>query len=151
MTARVFTAPEAAPAAMAIRGISMKKASPVGARRIEPHDIEVGRRIRIRRLERQMSQTELAVQLGVTFQQVQKYEKGVNRVGAARLQRIADALEVPISFFFSAPERGSQREAVMPFLESPHAIRLMRAFARISDPAVQRSVLELVERIARLD
>ena len=126
----------------------MKRSSSVGARRIEPHDVEVGRRIRVRRLERQMSQTELADQLGVTFQQVQKYEKGVNRVGAARLQRIADALDVPISFFFSVGDRGSPQEAIMPFLETAHAVRLMRAYARISDPAVQRSILDLVERIA---
>ena len=98
-----------------------------------------------------MSQTELAVKLGVTFQQVQKYEKGINRVGAARLQRIADALDVPISFFFSVAERGSPQEAVMPFLETPHAVRLMRAYSRISDPAVQRAVLDLVERIAQLE
>jgi transcriptional regulator with XRE-family HTH domain len=129
----------------------MKKASSAGARRIEPHDVEVGRRIRVRRLERQMSQTELANQLGVTFQQVQKYEKGINRVGAARLQRIADALDVPISFFFTTGDRSSQQEAVMPFLETAHAVRLMRAYSRISDPAIQRSVLDLVERIAQLD
>jgi len=79
---------------------------------------------------------------------VQKYEKGVNRVGAARLQRIADALDVPISFFFSVGDRGSPQEAIMPFLETAHAVRLMRAYARISDPAVQRSILDLVERIA---
>jgi transcriptional regulator with XRE-family HTH domain len=126
----------------------MKRSSSVGARRIEPHDVEVGRRIRVRRLERQMSQTELADQLGVTFQQVQKYEKGVNRVGAARLQRIADALDVPILFFFSAADRGSPQEAIMPFLETAHAVRLMRAYARISDTAIQRSILDLVERIA---
>lgn len=129
----------------------MKRSSSVGARRIEPHDVEVGRRIRVRRLERQMSQTELADQLGVTFQQVQKYEKGVNRVGAARLQRIADALDVPILFFFSAGDRGSPQQAIMPFLETAHAVRLMRAYARISDPAVQRSILDLVERIASRD
>jgi transcriptional regulator with XRE-family HTH domain len=128
----------------------MKKASSVLARRIEPHDVEVGRRIRVRRLERQMSQTELAVQLGVTFQQVQKYEKGVNRVGAARLQRIADALEVPISFFFTTADRGSQQESVLPFLDTAHAVRLMRAYSRISDPAVQRSILDLVERVSHL-
>jgi transcriptional regulator with XRE-family HTH domain len=126
----------------------MKRSASVGARRIEPHDVEVGRRIRVRRLERQMSQTELADQLGVTFQQVQKYEKGVNRVGAARLQRIADALDVPISFFFRAADRGSPQETIMPFLETAHAVRLMRAYARISDTAIQRSILDLVERIA---
>jgi transcriptional regulator with XRE-family HTH domain len=137
-------------ARIAVKGVvAMKRGTPLGARRIEPHDIEVGRRIRVRRLERQMSQTELAEQLGVTFQQVQKYEKGVNRVGAARLQRIANALDVPISFFFTVGDRSSQMESVMPFLETAHAVRLMRAFANISDPAVQRSILDLVERIAR--
>ena len=130
----------------------MPNRSSVGARRIEPHDIEVGRRIRVRRLERQMSQTELATQLGVTFQQVQKYEKGANRVGAARLQRIAEALDVPISFFFSNADGGSEsHESVMPFLETAYAVRLVRAFSRISDREVQRSMVDLIERIADSD
>src|SRR5438094_2862806 len=67
----------------------------------DARDIDVGRRIRSQRLVCRMSQTELANNLGVTFQQVQKYEKGVNRVGAGRLSRIADVLNVPVSFFFS--------------------------------------------------
>ena len=62
-------------------------------------DIEIGRRIRLRRVEIKISQSELADKLGVSFQQVQKYEKGVNRVGAARLQKIAAALDVPLTFF----------------------------------------------------
>src|ERR1700710_1028399 len=72
----------------------------VPARRADGRDAEVGRRVRSRRLECRLSQTELADGIGVTFQQVQKYEKGVNRIGAGRLQRISEALEVPISFFF---------------------------------------------------
>src|SRR6266700_781564 len=72
----------------------------VRARRADGRDAEVGRRVRSRRLECRLSQTELADRIGVTFQQVQKYEKGVNRIGAGRLQRISEALEVPISFFF---------------------------------------------------
>jgi transcriptional regulator with XRE-family HTH domain len=99
-----------------------------------------------------MSQTELAMQLGVTFQQVQKYEKGVNRVGAARLQRIAQALDVPISFFFSTADGNSQsHESVMPFLETAYAVRLVRAFSHISDRELQRSVVDLIERIADSD
>src|SRR5262252_7022952 len=74
----------------------------VRQRRATPLDADVGRRVRTRRLERRLSQTELADAIGVTFQQVQKYEKGVNRIGAGRLQRISEALEVPIAFFFGA-------------------------------------------------
>jgi transcriptional regulator with XRE-family HTH domain len=75
-------------------------------RRADTRDAEVGRRVRSRRLEQKLSQTELADKIGVTFQQVQKYEKGTNRIGAGRLQRIGEALEVPITFFF---ECGSAR------------------------------------------
>ena len=78
----------------------------VRARRADSRDAEVGRRVRSRRLECRLSQTELADRIGVTFQQVQKYEKGVNRIGAGRLQRISEALEVPISFFFSGSAAG---------------------------------------------
>src|SRR3982751_3181300 len=78
----------------------------VRARRADARDAEVGRRVRSRRLECRLSQTELADRIGVTFQQVQKYEKGVNRIGAGRLQRISEALEVPISFFFGGGASG---------------------------------------------
>src|SRR5437868_15248033 len=70
-------------------------------------DVEVGQRIRARRMAKGMSQTELGDLLGVTFQQVQKYEKGVNRVGAGRLVRVAEALDVPVSFFFGATDAGA--------------------------------------------
>src|ERR1043166_4842022 len=82
----------------------------VRARRADNRDAEVGRRVRSRRLECRLSQTELADRIGVTFQQVQKYEKGVNRIGAGRLQRIAEALEVPISFFFGGAPGAPARE-----------------------------------------
>src|SRR6266480_4207999 len=83
----------------------------VRARRADNRDAEVGRRVRSRRLECRLSQTELADRIGVTFQQVQKYEKGVNRIGAGRLQRISEALEVPITFFFDATPHGAERGA----------------------------------------
>src|SRR5262245_52154816 len=73
----------------------------------DPVDVEVGQRIRIQRLQSGLSQTSLAEQLGVTFQQVQKYEKGVNRVGAGRLTKIAKVLDVPVSSFFGAHDTSS--------------------------------------------
>src|SRR5947209_12593543 len=81
----------------------------IPVRRADARDEEVGRRVRSRRLECRLSQTELANRVGVTFQQVQKYEKGVNRIGAGRLQRIAEALEVPITFFFDGAGHTAQR------------------------------------------
>ena len=112
-------------------------------------DIEVGRRIRARRIAQGMSQTELGSRLGVTFQQVQKYEKGINRVGAGRLVRVAEALDVPVAFFFAGTDSDSvDTRALMGFLDSTYALRLLRAFSRVSEPNLQRSLVELVERIA---
>ncbi len=112
-------------------------------------DIDVGRRIRARRIAQGMSQTELGNRLGVTFQQVQKYEKGINRVGAGRLVRVAEALEVPVAFFFAGTDGDSvDTRTLMGFLDSAYALRLLRAFSRVSEPNLQRSLVELVERIA---
>jgi len=96
-----------------------------------------------------MSQTELGNLLGVTFQQVQKYEKGVNRVGAGRLVRVAEALDVPVSFFFGATDAGSEdTRAILGFLDTSYSLRLLRAFSRIPPGGIQRAVVELVESIA---
>jgi transcriptional regulator with XRE-family HTH domain len=120
----------------------------------DPVDIEVGRRIRIQRMARGMSQTELGKRIGVTFQQVQKYEKGANRVGAGRLTRIATVLEVPVSTFFGAS--GVPGDQTMPatgrsdleYLIQPGALRLLRAYGQIKPGALQRSIVVLVERLA---
>jgi len=113
------------------------------------HDIEVGQRIRARRMAQGMSQTELGNLLGVTFQQVQKYEKGVNRVGAGRLVRVAEALEVEVAFFFGGTDSGSQdTRAILGFLDTAYSLRLLRAFSRIPHAEVQRAVVDLVESIA---
>src|SRR5688500_10265934 len=107
------------------------------ARRADNRDAEVGRRVRSRRLECRLSQTELADKIGVTFQQVQKYEKGVNRIGAGRLQRISEALEVPITFFFSATgggtarETGSGAESIFGFMQTSGSVRIVKAFHKI--------------------
>ncbi len=120
----------------------------------DPIDVDVGRRIRIQRMARGMSQTELGKRIGVTFQQVQKYEKGANRVGAGRLTRIAGVLQVPVSVFFGGgggpddlgPAPGNHLE--LEFLVQPGAVRLLRAYGKIRPGALQRAVLMLVERIA---
>jgi transcriptional regulator with XRE-family HTH domain len=121
----------------------------INAKSPDPIDIEVGRRIRARRLASGMSQTALGRHVGVTFQQVQKYEKGVNRVGAGRLQRIAELLGVPVSFFYGGTDGDSKEtKAVMGFLDTAHAVRLMRAYSRLRSRRVQYAIVDLVERIA---
>ncbi|AUW40438.1 XRE family transcriptional regulator [Rhizobium ruizarguesonis] len=123
-----------------------------------PIDIHVGSRIRLRRTMLGMSQEKLGESLGITFQQIQKYEKGTNRVGASRLQNISNILNVPVSFFFEdAPGEhsagGGGMEAsssnyVVDFLSSSEGLQLNRAFVKISDPKVRRKVVELVKALA---
>lgn len=110
-------------------------------------DIELGKRIRLRRVEQKISQAELGEKLGVSFQQVQKYEKGVNRVGAARLQQIATALDVPVTFFYDSEGTSREVESLL-FLDSAFSLRLLRAYSRIKDQAVQRQMVSLMEAIA---
>jgi transcriptional regulator with XRE-family HTH domain len=118
------------------------------------HDVELGRRLRLRRVEQEMSQAELGATLGVTFQQVQKYEKGVNRIGASRLQQIATALDVPVTFFFDDADAGkrgneSKREVEsLLFLDSSFSLRLLRAYSAVKSQAVQRQFVSLIESIA---
>lgn len=116
-------------------------------RKVEAVDVDVGKRIRLRRLELGMSQTELANQLKVTFQQVQKYEKGKNRVGAARLHRISSALGVPVEFFFGRVGKRKMADSLM-FVENIYGLRLLRAFASITDADVQKRIVVLVESLA---
>lgn len=118
-----------------------------------PIDVHVGARIRLRRNMLGMSQERLGESLGITFQQIQKYEKGTNRVGASRLQAIARILSVPVAFFFEdAPGRepgaGMAEEPSDYVAEVPNTaegMQLNRAFVRISDPKVRRRILDLVK------
>jgi len=105
-----------------------------------------------------VSQEKLGESLGITFQQIQKYEKGTNRVGASRLQAIASILNAPVSFFFDgapsddntgAPGFGEESSAyVADFLNSSEGVQLNRAFVKITDPKVRRRVLDLVKALA---
>jgi transcriptional regulator with XRE-family HTH domain len=119
----------------------------------DPRDVEIGKRIRALRLERGLSQTELGNLLGITFQQIQKYEKGANRVAAGRLERIAEALEVPITFFYSGSDKRAKADedsvdVGLSFLETAGAVRLVRAYSKIGDRRMRRALVELTERIA---
>jgi transcriptional regulator with XRE-family HTH domain len=118
------------------------------------HDVEFGARIRLRRVEMKISQSELADKLGVSFQQVQKYEKGVNRVGAARLQQVATALDVPVTFFFDddglgkRASDGKREVESLLFIDSAFSLRLLRAYASVKNQTVQRHFVSLIESIA---
>jgi transcriptional regulator with XRE-family HTH domain len=118
------------------------------------HDVELGKRIRLRRVEIDITQMELADKIGVSHQQVQKYEKGVNRVGAARLQRVATALDVPVTFFFDDEDAGKseiagKREVErLLVLDSSFSLRLLRAYAAVKSQALQRQFVSLIESIA---
>src|SRR5712691_2777722 len=113
-------------------GRAKKKSSPKSP---EPKDIEIGRLIRAQRLLCGFSQTELADALGVTFQQLQKYEKGVNRVGAGRLSRIADKLKVPVTFFYEGavgPKKVADNiNEGLEFVRTAGTLRLLRAFEKM--------------------
>jgi transcriptional regulator with XRE-family HTH domain len=124
-----------------------------------PIDKHVGSRVRMRRMMLSMSQEKLGDALGLTFQQVQKYEKGTNRIGASRLQQISHILQVPVAFFFEgAPNLPGQvtdglREAPSPayvsdFLATSEGLALTKAFMRIKEPKLRRRVVELVKEIA---
>jgi transcriptional regulator with XRE-family HTH domain len=110
-------------------------------------DIEMGKKIRLRRVEQRISQSDLGEKLGVSFQQVQKYEKGVNRVGASRLQQIAAALDVPVTFFYDSDSKTREVESLL-FLDSAFSLRLLRAYSKIKDQALQRQMVSLMEVIA---
>ncbi len=125
-----------------------------------PIDKHVGSRVRMRRMMLGMSQEKLGDALSLTFQQVQKYEKGTNRIGASRLQQISNILQVPVAFFFEGapilPEgavpQGLQ-EAPSPayvsdFLATSDGLSLTKAFMRIPDPKLRRRIVDLVQQIA---
>ena len=122
-----------------------------------PIDVQVGSRVRIRRVLIGMSQERLGDLLGLTFQQVQKYEKGVNRVGAGRLFEVARILNVPVSFFYegldaarpaSANETFASVPPVIEFVSSGEGLYLSLAFMKIKDAKLRRRVLELVKSLA---
>lgn len=127
-----------------------------------PIDVHVGSRLKLRRTMMGMTQEKLGDALGVSFQQVQKYEKGANRIGASRLQEIARILDVPVSFFFEDAKQAVEPPAARvefgfaedvgtfdgPRGSSSEAHALAKAFTRIADARIRRRVIDLVETLA---
>lgn len=124
-------------------------------KRPDPIDILVGNNIRILRREKGFSQSSLAERLGVTFQQVQKYEKGINRVGSGRLARLSQVLGVSVSRFFQGSEIGNAGgmppEALTDLLAKPYAVRMLKALANVSNNSARLSLVQLAESMAEMD
>jgi transcriptional regulator with XRE-family HTH domain len=121
-----------------------------------PIDVQVGNRVRILRMLIGMSQERLGDLLGLTFQQVQKYEKGVNRIGAGRLFEVSRILNVPVDFFYEglptgplpANETDAAAPPVMEFVSSGEGLQLSLAFMKVKDAKVRKRVLDLVKTLA---
>ena len=121
-------------------------------KRATEQDRLVGQRIKMLRKSKGISQSALGRALGVTFQQIQKYENGVNRVGASRLSDIARVLEVRVSSFYDGDEGGGRdRAEVFGFLRTHGAIDLLHAFSEIEDDQLRREVLAIVRTVARIE
>jgi transcriptional regulator with XRE-family HTH domain len=127
----------------------------------DPVDVHVGARMRMRRTLLGLSQEKLGDALGLTFQQVQKYERGANRVGASRLHQLSRALDVPVSYFFDEMSDGDPSPPGPPAADDPPAeadpmtrretLELVRAYYRIRDPSVRRRVFELTKTLAKAE
>lgn len=125
----------------------------------DPVDVHVGARLRMRRVFLGMSQERLADRLGLTFQQIQKYEKGANRIGASRLYAISRVLDTPVQYFFddlpadagNRPSGAPASEDIAGFVASAEGLQLNLAFARIRDTATRRRLADLVRTLAEED
>jgi transcriptional regulator with XRE-family HTH domain len=124
-------------------------------RRAGVEDIEIGRKIRTLRLERGLSQSRLADGIGLSFQQLQKYEKGTNRVSAGRLQKIAELLGVPVMVFYGVTglrvKKNERRDDAFVYLQARGAVRVARAYAGISSRATKNALVVLVESLRDKD
>jgi transcriptional regulator with XRE-family HTH domain len=120
-------------------------------RRAGAEDVEIGRKIRALRLERGLSQSGLADGIGLTFQQVQKYEKGTNRVSAGRLQKIADILDTPVMFFYGGMGAQAKKRVTrhngLALVQTKGAMRLMRAYSEISSRTTKYALVVLAESL----
>ncbi|PCI49327.1 MAG: transcriptional regulator [Alphaproteobacteria bacterium] len=126
----------------------------------EPVDVHVGSRVRSRRTLLGMSQDKLGKALGLTFQQVQKYERGANRIGSSRLYQLSQILEVPVSFFFDdmPPEvtgkatgmaEGGKQSFEANQLSRRETLELVRAYYKINDPLVRKKLFEMVKALGK--
>ncbi len=123
-----------------------------------PIDRHVGTRLRMRRVEAGLSQEKLGDALGITFQQIQKYEKGTNRIGASRLQLAAKILAVPVNYFFEGADAELDATPILPlaevgeapatFARSPQGLLLLNAFLKIKEPKLRKKIIDLIGAMA---
>jgi transcriptional regulator with XRE-family HTH domain len=125
----------------------MKK--PVNNRSANASDVAIGKRIRQRRNEQKVSQAELGDQLGVSFQQIQKYEKGTNRVGAARLLQVAKVLDCEVGFFLPSETRANASSVVDSFMATKDGLMIAQAFVRIANVNVRHTIARFVDDLSR--
>jgi transcriptional regulator with XRE-family HTH domain len=137
--------------------IAAEKAPHPAEKAPHPTDKHVGSRVRMARKMMAMSQKQLADALGITYQQLQREEKGLNRIGASRLQQISQVLQVPVASFFEDTPNPSQHESdesalsmaeIDDFVSNSHGLRLMKAFMRIDNVVLRRRIVRLVQKIA---
>jgi transcriptional regulator with XRE-family HTH domain len=124
-------------------------------RAFDPTDVHVGQRIKMRRMMLKMSQSDLGKPCDITFQQVQKYESGKNRVGASRLQQFSKLLDVPVSFFFeglappAAKRKGALPDLAQELMTTRDGLALAKAFMSITKPPLRRAIVHIVEEFAK--
>lgn len=130
----------------------MRSQRPQGQPRADASDQKIGDHVRTRRLRVGLTQEKLGDALGVSFQQIQKYEKGANRISASRLRQIATALDVPVTHFYDAvdghPDDGGPNGAEADRMTTRHGLRLAQAVAKIDDPLVRERIIALVESVS---
>jgi len=120
-----------------------------GTRRLTSRDIEVGRRVRVLRLQRRLSQTDLANHLGVSFQQVQKYENGTNRISAGRLEQISELFKIPVATLFSPTGAGADaQKPLLELVDSAGALRLLQAYSKLSNSKAKQALVQLAVEMA---
>jgi transcriptional regulator with XRE-family HTH domain len=130
---------------------------PESAKRMTTWNVKLGRRIRACRLECGLSQTQLGKRIGVSFQQVQKYEAGANNVSSGRLEQISDLFEVPITFFYDSNgvkrtgHAGVTEAALFDLLQRPDTLRVAKAFNRLPNPNLRRGLVRLIEKLAGVE
>jgi transcriptional regulator with XRE-family HTH domain len=125
----------------------------VPAKTPHPVDVHVGQRIRMRRVQREMSAIALGGAIGLTFQQIQKYETGVNRIGASRILEICNVLKIPISFVFEGSPgltrfENSPPQYFVDFMDSAEGPPLVAAFCKIVDPELRRSIVRMIKSVS---
>lgn len=124
--------------------------TPEGAGETPPIDLHLGRRLKLRRMAEGLTQEQLAAEVGIAFQQIQKYECGINRMSSTRLWQFSRILRCPVSYFYVGLGAGSEAAPAQDMYAAVDSLRLVRAYGQIKDPAVRARLLELARYLGRI-